>query len=321
MKHLQDIIKEGLLDVEGNETKMDDVVANQVINDPEGKLWKVFDLGRREVGSRYPIKYSDGTLYLQRSLVQCSGYNEEPLSKVIGFPVDHLVVGGGLYLGHHRRFDKIDSNFCKKFTCGAGIKIASNVIKDIDIVIDHSVDGCHTFPSSVGSISFEDVELLENVKVVDFGRFPSLHFMQYKSLPQIKNCDLKHCMRISIYSPFLFDDEIGKVIDDNWMNQGFVHEYNGVETNVKNFKKLVALVNNPKKYGYDTPRAFKSGIKASDVIPWINDIGDKLNQVELSTNNVRLALSKDLKDGGSLISRVFLAETEDGWGITMYKKK
>ena len=320
MKHLQDIIKEGLLDVDDNESKMDDVVANQVINDPEGKLWKVFDLGRRDVGSRYPVKYSDGTLYLQRSLVQCSGHNEEPLSKVIGFPVDHLVVGGGLYLGHHRPFDKIDSNFCKKFTCGAGIKIASKVIKDIDIMTDHNVDGCHTFPSSINTISFEDVELLENVNIKSVGKYLYVGFHQYHKMPQIKNCDLSNCTSMTIYGPFLFDDEIGKAIDDNWMNPGFVHEYGGVETKVKNFKKLVAVVNNPKKYGYKTPRAFKSGIKASDVIPWINDIGDKFNQVELSTNNVRLTLSKGLKDEGSLINRVFLAETEDGWGMTMYKK-
>lgn len=318
MKHLQDIVKEGLLDIESSIEKMDDMVVNQTINDPEGNLWQVFDLARFDVGRRYPVKYSNNTLYLQRSLVQ-QQRKIESLSDVIGFPVDHLVVGGGLYLGKYNKIDKLDSKFCKKFTCGAGIKIPATIVEDIDILIDPNIDKCRTFPSSINSISFEDVELLKNVKIKN-PKFYSIRFNQYDKIPQIKNCDFNECKSITIYSPFLFDDEIGKAIDDKWMSQGVVHKYNGVETKIKNFKKLVAVVNNPKKYGGDTPRAFKSGIKASDVIPWINDIGDNLNQVELSTNNVRLAFSKGLKDEGSLINRIFLAETKDGWGITMYKK-
>ena len=62
MKHLQNIIQESLLDdFDTISHNADKEIVNNVINDPESKLWQFFDLDRREIGSRFPLKYDDVT--------------------------------------------------------------------------------------------------------------------------------------------------------------------------------------------------------------------------------------------------------------------
>lgn len=320
MKHLQNIIQESLLDdFDILSNNIDKYVINKSINDPESKLWQLFDLDRREVGSRFPLKYEDRTLYIPRTLVQQNQSNRS-IESVVGFPVDNLVVSGGLYIGKHFHEDEITgSNFCKKIYCGAGVKIHAELIKDIEITIGN-IGRYKTFPSSINSIVFDDVKLLDNVKINFDSRWKGINFHQYDSLPMIKNCDMKGCKIISIYSPFLFDKEVSDLITSKWMIPNFEHDYNyGDLVKIKNFKKMVAIVNNPKKYGDNTPKAFKNDINASDVIPWINDIDITLEQVTLSSNNVRLVLSKGPKYDSS-INRSYVTYTKDGWNITMYKK-
>jgi hypothetical protein len=281
---------------------------------------QLFDLDRREIGSRFPLKYDAGTLYIPRSLVQQNARLKN-LESMIGSPVDNLVVAGGLYLGRHLNIDELTGdNFCKKISCGAGIKIRSKVVKNIEIT-SGDIYPYKNLVSSINTVSFEDIELLENVKFQLNAKWPSITFHQYDTLPKIKNCDLKGCKSISIYSPFLFEKEVSELITSKWMLPNYEHNYNrGEVVKIKNFKKMVAIVNNPKKYGDYVPKAFKDDIYASDVISWINDIDPSLEQVTLHTNNVRLTLMKGPKNDLPSNKFSFVTYTKDGWNITMYKK-
>lgn len=328
MKHLQNIIQESLLDdFDTISNNADKEIVNSVINDPESKLWQLFDLDRREIGSRFPLKYNDGTLYIPRSLVQQNARLKN-LESIIGSPVDNLVVAGGLYLGKHLNIDELTGDgFCKKISCGSGVKIRADVIKDIEIEIgEENIKPYKCLASSINTISFEHVDLLEGVKIKFENPWPSISFHQYDTLPKIKDCDLKGCKSINIYSPFLFDKEVSDLITKKWMIPDYEYKYGQDEVvKIKNFKKMVAVVNNPKKYGNryggNTPRAFKEDINASDVLPWVNNISPTLEQVTLSTNNVKLVLRKGPKDDRYLGDLSSIVYTKDGWNVMMYKKR
>jgi hypothetical protein len=86
---------------------------------------------------------------------------------------------------------------------------------------------------------------------------------------------------------------------------------------IKNFKKLHAVLNQPKKYNTlysGTIKPFKDNIKASDIIPWINTIPG-LQTVVLKNNNIKIYLHKDVGVVASYVSAI----TTDGWHIMLAK--
>lgn len=318
MKSLYESI---LSDIDTNLDNGNDAVINVLLNDPDKSLlWHIFDLSRHDVGRKYPLKFENKTLYVPRSLVQNIGAMQ-PLDVAMGTDVDNLVIGGGLYIrmyGSGRVFS--DISLCKKITCGAGIKIAADTVKNLDLYIGCLGDiGVKQFPSSINYTCFEGVTHLENVNWHS-DKNVSVTF-EVDEIPTIKNCNLQTA-QINIYSSFLFDNEkLTKEIQTKWMIPNYEYEYlnknNATETVViKNFRKLHSILNQPKKYRRKTSaiKCFKDNIKASDIIPWINTIPN-VDTVKLKNNNIVIYLHRSSK----YLFNDFSAETIDGWKITLAK--
>jgi hypothetical protein len=318
MKSLYESI---LSDIDTNLDNGNDAVINVLLNDSDNSLlWHIFDLSRHDVGRKYPLKFENKTLYVPRSLVQNIGAMQ-PLDVAMGTDVDNLVIGGGLYIrmyGSGRVFS--DISLCKKITCGSGIKIAADTVKNLDLYIGCLGDiGVKQFPSSINYTCFEGVTHLENVNWHS-DKNVSITF-EVDEIPTIKNCNLQ-TSQINIYSSFLFDnDKLTKEIQTKWMLPNYEYEYlnknNDTETVViKNFRKLHSILNQPKKYRrkYSAIKCFKDNIKASDIIPWINTIPN-LDTVKLKNNNIVIYLHNSSK----YLFNDFSAETIDGWKITLAK--
>lgn len=318
MKSLYESI---LSDIDTNLDNGNDAVTNVLLNDPDNSLlWHIFDLSRHDVGRKYPLKFENKTLYVPRSLVQNIGAMQ-PLDVALGIDVDNLVIGGGLYIrmyGSGRVFS--DISLCKKITCGSGIKIAADTVKNLDLYIGCLGDiGVKQFPSSINYTCFEGVTHLENVNWHS-DKNVSITF-EVDEIPTIKNCNLQ-TTQINIYSSFLFDnDKLTKEIQTKWMLPNYEYEYlnknNDTETVViKNFRKLHSILNQPKKYRRKTNaiKCFKDNIKASDIIPWINTIPG-LYTVKLKNNNIVIYLHNSSK----YLFNDFSTETIDGWKITLAK--
>ena len=98
-----------------------------------------------------------------------------------------------------------DISLCKNITCGAGIKIAADTVKNLDLYIGCLGDiSVKQFPSSINYTCFEGVTHLENVNWHS-DKNVSVTF-EVDEIPTIKNCNLQTA-QINIYSPFLFDNE------------------------------------------------------------------------------------------------------------------
>lgn len=318
MKSLYESI---LSDIDTNLDNGNDAVINVLLNDPDKSLlWHILDLSRHDVGRKYPLKFENKTLYIPRSLVQNIG-SMQPLDVALGIDVDNLVISGGLYIrmyGSGSVFS--DISLCKKITCGAGIKIAADTVKNLDLYIGCLGDiGVKQFPSSINYTCFEGVTHLENVNWHS-DKNVSITF-EVDEIPTIKNCNLQ-TSQINIYSSFLFDnDKLTKEIQTKWMIPNYEYEYlnknNDTETVViKNFRKLHSVLNQPKKYRRKTSaiKCFKDNIKASDIIPWINTIPN-VDTVKLRNNNIVIYLHRSSK----YLFNDFSAETIDGWKITLAK--
>lgn len=318
MKSLYESI---LSDIDTNLDNGNDAVINVLLNDPDKSLlWHILDLSRHDVGRKYPLKFENKTLYIPRSLVQNIG-SMQPLDVALGTDVDNLVISGGLNIrmyGGGRVFS--DISLCKKITCGAGIKISADTVKNLDLYIGCLGDiGVKQFPSSINYTCFDGVKHLENVNWHS-DKNVSITF-EVDEIPTIKNCNLQ-TSQINIYSPFLFDnDKLTKEIQTKWMLPNYEYEYlnknNDTETVViKNFRKLHSVLNQPKKYRRKTNaiKCFKDNIKASDIIPWINTIPN-VDTVKLRNNNIVIYLHRSSK----YLFNDFSTETIDGWKITLAK--
>jgi hypothetical protein len=316
-------IEESLLsDIDTNLDKGESDVIDVLINDPDNSLlWHILDLSKQDVGRKYPLKYQNKTLYIPRSGVRNIG-GLQPLDVVIGADVDNLVIGGGLYLrmyGNERVLS--DRTLCKQITCGSGINIVADTVKNLDLYIGCLGDiGVKQFPSIINYTCFNGVTHLENVNWHS-DKNVSITF-EVDEIPTIKNCNLQ-AAQINIYSPDLFNnDKLTKEIQTKWMLPNYEYEYlnknNDIETVViNNFKKLHSIVNQPKKYRQKNSaiKCFKDDIKASDIIPWINKI-PSIDIVKLCNDKVAIYLHRKTSYQFNDIS----AETVDGWKITLSKK-
>lgn len=299
----------------------EDAVVNELINDPnKSNLWNVLYLSKPDVGQKYPLKYENKTLYITRSYLTTCG-RQESLSSAVGAPVDEVVISGGFLLNSSNNERSItNDNFCKKITCCTGITIYARRVNNIDLNIGlPNYNGIKRFSSTINGTTFYGVKFIENV---NWNSYESKVNKQISFLldeiPMLKNCNFNGCNKIRIYSPFLFDGDVGDKIHDNWMVPSYEYKYGNNSINIKNFKKLHAIINNPKKYGTGPvfKGLFKDNIKASDVIPWINDLSD-LNHVKICNNNMVINLFKTLTSDLGFNKYQIETTTVDGWNIIL----
>ena len=307
-------------DMEDSIGRMEADIIDIVINDSNSKLWQTFDFNRQDVGRKYPLKYSDNTLYVPRLLVQ----NYRPakslasLTKLIGSTVDHFVCGGSLHIANDAHLFS-PNNFCKKITCAGGLTIASKHIKDLELSVGRLDDiGIKKFPVGSCDTCFTGAEMLENI-IWESDVLNGIKFI-VDEVPTIKNCEFKGVNTITLYSPNIFDNtKVTNSIQSKWMLPNYDYEYfdksNLRQTvAIKNFKKLCSVINQNKKYSGGVIKCFKDHIKASDVIPWINTIPG-LKYVILKNDNVKISLWKT--NPVACMSIV----TDDGWSIVLEKNK
>lgn len=296
-------------------------VVNDLINDPnKSKLWNVLSLSRPDAGQKYPLKYENKSLYIIRSYLTTCG-RQESLSDAVGAPVDEVVISGGFLLKSSNRERSItDDNFCKKITCCAGIKIDAYRVNNIDLNIGFpNYNGIRRFPSSINGTVFDGVKFVYNVNWNSYETSATKQIsFHIDEIPTLKNCTFNGCTTIRLYSPFLFDGDVADTIYVNWMVSMYEYKYGDNSVKIRNFKKLHAIINNPKKYGTGPvfKGLFKDNIKASDVIPWINDLSD-LNHVKICNNSMIIHLFKSITSDMGLNKYQIEATTTDGWNIVL----
>lgn len=124
--------------------------------------------------------------------------------------------------------------------------------------------------------------------------------MNSAAFPVFEKCNIKGIHRLAIYDPFIFDhtDVIAKF--DNILD--FTHTVNYMDSTGKehaprktNWKKIIAAVNNPKKYIFkssdnDKILKFKPNFKLKDFINI--DCFDNLTEIILRDNKVSISFWK-----------------------------
>lgn len=322
-------LKESLLDdIESTMNNGVGAVVNDLINDPnKSRLWNVLSLSKPDAGQKYPLKYENKTLYITRSYLTTCG-RQESLSDAVGAPVDEVVISGGFLLKSSNRERSITGdNFCKKITCCNGIKIDAYRVNDIDLNVGLSnYNGVKRFPSSINGTVFDGVKFIYNVnwnccEPKGNEQISKQITFDIDEIPVLKNCKFNGCNRIRLYSPFLFDGDVADTIYVNWMVSMYEYKYGDTSVKIRNFKKLHAIINNPKKYGRGPvfKGLFRDNIKASDVIPWINDLPD-LNHLRICNNSMTIHLFKSLTRDLTFNIYQIEATTLDGWNIVLTRE-
>lgn len=303
----------------------EDAVVNELINDPnKSKLWNILSLSRADAGQKYPLKYENKTLHITRSYLTTYG-RQMSLSDAVGAPVDEVVISGGFSLKSSSSDRSITAdNFCKKITCCAGIVIEAYRVNNIDLNIGlPKYNGIRRFPSSINGTRFYGVKFIENVNWSSYETKATKQItFDIDEIPVVKNCTFNGCTTIRIYSSFLFDGDVADIIHDKWMVPMYEYKYDDTSVTIKNFKKLHAIINNPKKYGMGPifRGLFKDNIKATDVIPWINDLSD-LNHIKICNNSMVIHLFKSLTSDMGFSKYQIEATTTDGWNIVLMRDK
>lgn len=344
MKHLKEYIYEGLLDLDDIDKKSDNALEKNIIettleeinSNPKHIFWKYFkNVGGYGQGvefmRRYPVKYNDNdkTLYIPRSDIEMdSRFIEDidELKKVINMPFEKIVVGGGICVYNYKG-DEYDGNKCCDTLISRYVRIAAKTIKNVNLYIKQSDLGeIKPLTSLYKYNDLSNVDTIENVNVYGNNHDSFILYPSGQSvIPSAKNFHLYNIDHLTIYGAFLFDDgnDLAKAIQKHWMIPNYEYKYQeGVFEQtvvVKKFNKLCAIVNQPKKYGTVGLKPFKSGIKASDIIPWINDLGKDVKTVTLSNNNIKMILAK--YNTSRLADPDVTAVTDDGWKILLVKKR
>lgn len=340
MKHLKEYIYEGLLDLDDIDKKSDDALEKNIIettleeinSNPNHIFWKYFKkvgVVSAEQMRRYPVKYNDKTLYIPRSQIEMDSRFVEDideLKKAINIPFEKVVVAGGIYVYNYKGNEYDGNKCCDTLISGRALRITAKTIKNVNLYIKQSDLG--EIKPLLPLYKYNDlsnVDTIENVNV--YGNNHD-NFIIYPSdqsvIPSAKNFHLYDIDHLTIYGAFLFDDgnDLAKAIQKHWMIPNYEYKYQeGVIEQtvvVKKFNKLHAIVNQPKKYGTKGLKPFKSSIKASDIIPWINDLGKDVKTVTLSNNNIEMILAK--YNVSQLPDSDVTAVTDDGWKILLVKK-
>ena len=296
MKSLKDFITESFFDDE-EETyaAVRDEGISILLNDPAGDFMKAIgQANRRDIYRTYKIKYIDKSVYIPRAHTEPRVFMSDFFDK-LNLEVDKLYCAGTLRLDvSHSPVRKLTPDVLAKTIYAHPIYVIGNAegVNFVTEKVDTKDYKAFPYvPSSKNSISFSSYNdiTLKDCNIQMGSGYSHISFAS-DTIPTLINvkCDAKYAL---IYDCFLFDSkEVHDAITDKWMDTDYVYQYAGNSVKVKNFKKLHAIVNNQKKYGYGHEFPIKPGAKVEDVIPWINDFKE-LREIRIQNNNVRIIIN------------------------------
>ena len=277
MKSLKDFITESFFDDE-EETyaAVRDEGISILLNDVDGDFMKAIgQANRRDIYRTYKIKYIDKSVYIPRAHTEPRVFVSNFFDK-LNIEVDKLYCAGTLRLDvSHSPVRKLTPDVLAKTIYAHPIYVIGNAegVNFVTEKVDTKDYKAFPYaPNSKNSISFSSYNdiTLKDCNIQMGSGYSHISFAS-DTIPTLINvkCDAKYAL---IYDCFLFDSkEVHDAITDKWMDTDYVYQYAGSSVKVKNFKKLHAIVNNQKKYGYGHEFPIKPGAKVEDVIPWIND--------------------------------------------------
>lgn len=287
MKSLYSIY-ESLLDDE------DDII-DQGIDEliSTGKHPTIKKLVRRYKGS--PIKRENGVLIFNSSNLELNAANCEDLD------VDAILNSGGIEVVD--RYE-IDGNKFVHQLKGEYMTLGTPIVKNLQLLCPE------TNYNKIGLGQVFRIETIENCDITFDSKFGSIHF---NSIPTLKNVT-SNCYDITIYNPSILDDKVfDKLITPTTI------QYNTNDSvKVNTFKKLKAIINNPKKYDrrYEIEFPIDKSFSLESLIPGINKFYN-LKLVQIRDNNVEIFFTKIKQDR---VTKFIPIQLKDGWWVGMVKR-
>lgn len=154
------------------------------------------------------------------------------------------------------------------------------------------------------------IETIENCDIIFDSKFGSIFF---NSIPTLKNIN-SNCHSMTFYNPSILDD---KAFDKLITPVSFQYnKYDSVKVNT--FKKLKAIINNPKKYDlrYEIEFPIDKSFSLESLIPGINKFYN-LKLVQIRDNNVEIFFTKIKPDR---VTKFIPIQLKDGWWVGMVKR-
>lgn len=305
MRYLKDILVESLLDDEDILMKQaDDDILNNAINDEKSGFLHMMNL----TPSKYKLEVKGSTLFIPRSshilpIAQPADWHK------FGLNIDTIIWTGGISIKNYgKAFD--DTKLCKNLVAQQ-MSVEAHSIKDINFKITGIVQ--KPYESRVRNNIIFDCETLVNCNIQFENNPKVIRFSVYDDTPEIKNCK-SNVNSIIISDPFILDDNpLTKRICQYWMKKDYVYVNDDYKIPIKTFKKLHAIINNPKKYKAPI-EPWAADMKVSDVFPWVNDFKD-LTYIVLRNNNIRIDIDRHPDNPSDYM------KTGDGWYIKHSKFK
>lgn len=287
MKSLYSIY-ESLLDDENDiiDQGIDELIST-------GKHPTIKKLVRRYKGS--PLKRENGVLIFNSRDLELNAVNCEDLD------VDTILNSGGIEVVD--RYE-IDGNKFVHQLIGEYMIIDTPVVKNLQLLYSETNYNQITLGRAFW------IEKIENCDIIFDRKIGSIHF---NSIPTLKNVN-SNCRDIIIYRPSIFDNkEFEKLISP------VSFQYNTNDSvKVNTFKKLKAIINNPKKYDqrYEIEFPIDKSFSLNDLIPGINNFNN-LQCVTIRDNNVEIFFTKIEQ---YRVTKFIPIQLKDGWWFGMVKR-
>ena len=315
MKDLRTYIKESLLDVDDNDAKLDDVVELEALRDPKGPFaadWMRLAGTKVDIQNDFLILHGNRTITPSRVIKPLSEYKVTQTK--LYFP--------GSVLDCKFEVPITDEHLGKDVYC-RGIDISCGSISNVNFHLsEHPPKGVDA--SSYMKSARTPYALLgayRKIQNVSINYEGSNGILKLICLPNLVENISSNAASLYIYDTFLWD-ELFSDIDKHWMdNFEFEYHENGTDKIIKSnkFRKLKAIVNNPRKYNSQWIKfPFKPTAKVSDILPWIKNMSN-LRYICMRDNNVAIHFYKHQNEIPSSFN--LYTETQDGWWgkIEIYK--
>ena len=282
-------IYESLLDDENDiiEQGIDELIST-------GEHPTIKKLIRRYKGS--PIERKNGVLIFNSSKLELNAVNCEDLD------VDAILNSAG-YIDVVGR-NEIDGNKFVHQLKGEHMILDTPVVKNLQLLCS----GTNYNNIALGRVF--RIETVENCDIIFDNKFGSIFFT---SIPTLKNVS-SDCHSVTIYNPSILDDKVfDKLVDPTTIQ----YDANNL-VKVNTFKKLKAIINNPKKYKqcYETEFPIDKSCNLESLIPGINKFYN-LQVVSIRDNNIEIHFTKNDISRPSYFRSVQL---KDGWWVGMIKR-
>lgn len=165
---------------------------------------------------------------------------------------------------------------------------------------------------------FNNVKLVENCNIELDGSNDMLKTLHTDNLPEFKNV-ISNIKRITIYSPFAFDDaflnnfsdKFNNILDTSYTIKIKDKNKGILDFKPKNIKQIVAKVNNPKRYTYidNTTIGGEEIFKFKENADIKKEFGlngfKSLKRINVSNNNVGFEIIFDYKDQKTHQQRIY----------------